>query len=446
MKRKTARKKLPKVKIKNTGTGLTSQAGLFPVVRYLQKLGLSTEIKKHIDIKSDCIATYKYADIIEIVIVAIIGGATSLTGICAIWSDRVLRKVSGFLRIPHDSHLGRIFKRFMERHIVQFETLNHKLRKKAWDYAKKVNASVKLPENKILIDVDSTVKTVYGNQEGADKGYNPKKKGANSYHPLLAFCVETKEILQGWLRPGSTYTGNGIVEFMSQLAAQLPTGMKIILRADSGFFCGAILDWLEARGNSYLIKVKLPNLMALLLGQEWSPIKDQPGWEQCTFTHQCHDWIRARQFVALRCRREDDNSAETLLDVPTYDYFCYVTDLGLTPWQTHKEYGKRATCETWIEEAKNQMGLAHIKTGDFVANSALFQCAIMAYNVVRWMSLCSQNKVLRQWEPQTIRTYLIRVAGKLICNSRQLTLKFPPSHMFKSIWENWLYAGGSIVT
>ena len=91
--------------------------------------------------------------------------------------------------------------------------------------------------------MDSTVKTVYGNQEGADKGYNPKKKGANSYHRLLAFCVDTKEILQGWLRPGSTYTGNGIVEFMSQLAAQLPTGLKIILRGDSGFFSGQLLDF-----------------------------------------------------------------------------------------------------------------------------------------------------------------------------------------------------------
>ena len=73
------------------------------------------------------------------------------------------------------------------------------------------------------MDVDSRVKTVYGRQEGSAKGYNPHKRGAPSYHPLLAFCTDTKEILQAWLRTGSAYTSNGIVAFMKQLLAQLPT-------------------------------------------------------------------------------------------------------------------------------------------------------------------------------------------------------------------------------
>jgi hypothetical protein len=39
----------------------------------------------------------------------------------------------------------------------------------------------------LTIDIDSTVITRYGNQEGAKKGYNPKKMGRNSHHPLIAF-------------------------------------------------------------------------------------------------------------------------------------------------------------------------------------------------------------------------------------------------------------------
>jgi hypothetical protein len=45
----------------------------------------------------------------------------------------------------------------------------------------------------------------------------PRRRGSNtprSYHPLLAFCTDTKEILQAWLRTGSAYTSNGIVEFL----------------------------------------------------------------------------------------------------------------------------------------------------------------------------------------------------------------------------------------
>lgn len=67
------------------------------------------------------------------------------------------------------------------------------------------------------------VKTVYGCQEGTAKGYNNShKRGAPSYHPLLAFRTETKEIVQAWLRTGSAYTSNGMVAFMQQLLARFP--------------------------------------------------------------------------------------------------------------------------------------------------------------------------------------------------------------------------------
>ena len=75
-------------------------------------------------------------------------------------------------------------------------------------------------------------------------------------------------------------------------------------------------------------------------------------------------------------------------------------------------YGQKATDETWIEESKNQTSPAHIKTADFWANSALFQAAILAYNTLRWMVLCSGNKILQRWEAATIRNFLIRMAGK----------------------------------
>jgi hypothetical protein len=78
-----------------------------------------------------------------------------------------------------------------------------------------------------------------------------------------------------------------------------------------------------------------------------------------------------------------------LLPVARYEAFCYVTSEPLSPWPAHRTYGQRATSETWIEEAKNQMGLAHLKTDHFLANAALFQCAVLAYNTLRWMAPCS---------------------------------------------------------
>ena len=64
---------------------------------------------------------------------------------------------------------------------------------------------------------------------------------------------------------------------------------------------------------------------------------------------------------------------------------------------------------------------AHIKSGNFVASSLIFQCAVLAYNTIRWMmALLSDNKQLKRWEVQTVRTYLIRTAGKLLTGGKQL--------------------------
>ena len=378
------------------------------------------------------------ASMILLCVVGIIGGGTSLTGILAVWSDGVLAQLAGWLRIPDDSTLGRILKTAKACHVAEMETVVHKARAAVWKRALRSGTSTIGRKKCITVDADSTVKTVFGNQEGAEKGYNPHKRGAKSVHPLLAFCSQTKEILQGWYRCGSTYTGNGIVEFMRQLLAHIPNDVRVMFRADSGFFNGALLDYLEKYGHAYLIKVKLKNLTKLLAEQAWTAVRRQPGWEQCVFWHKCGGWKVERRFVAVRIKTGESKDGEAI-----YEYFCYVTTEELTPWQAHKEYGKRATCETWIDEAKNQMGLAHIKTDDFLANAMLFQCAILAYNTVRWMALCSHDRQLRKWEVGTIRIFLIRVAGKLITGGRQLVLKISDSLMFMKHWDSWVEVGFS---
>lgn len=56
------------------------------------------------------------------------------------------------------------------------------------------------------LNLDSTVLTRYGKQEGARKGYNPKKRGRPSHHPLLAF-VDSGYVVNLWNRPGDVSSG-----------------------------------------------------------------------------------------------------------------------------------------------------------------------------------------------------------------------------------------------
>jgi len=433
-----------KVRINKGAKNLTAQAGLIPVVKFLQKHNVIQCIQGTVNHQRGDTALYDAVDAIFLPLVAMIGGARSISGIVTVWADSVLCRAAGWVSIPDETTFGRLFRTFKQQHINDQETLIHQIRTKIWRKALRNGKSLIGAMSCFVVDVDSTVKTVYGTQQGAEKGYNPSKRGAVSYHPLLAFCAETKEILQGWLRRGDAYTSNGIVDFTKQLLAHLPNKTRILFRGDSGFFSGPLLDLLEKYGHGYLIKVSFKGLNKLLIAQQWTPVPGQPGWEQCTFIHQCAPWSAARLFMAVRLEKPADPDAPaTLFELKNYDYFCYVVSDCNNPWQAHKEYGQRATCETWIEEAKNQTALAHIKTDDFWANSALFQSSILAYNTIRWMALLSGNAILRKWEPATVRTFLIRMAGKFTTGSRQQKLTIPDRMLYTAQWDDWVAVGES---
>ncbi|URW80174.1 transposase [Xiashengella succiniciproducens] len=113
---------------------------------------------------------------------------------------------------------------------------------------------------RVTLDCVSSTFTVYGNQQGAEVGYNSHKKGAKSYHPILCFVTEMKLLVNSWLRPGSSYTSNGVCEFVKETLAALPQKVeKVFFRADSGFFNGGLFDLLEEGKHEYLVKVKLKN-------------------------------------------------------------------------------------------------------------------------------------------------------------------------------------------
>ena len=143
----------------------------------------------------------------------------------------------------------------------------------------------------ITLDADSTVKSVCGNQEGAENGYNTTKKGAKSYHPLLVFVSEMKLLYHTWFRTGSAYTANGVVEFLKEVQSSLPRNVrKVFFRADSGFFSGNLFDLLESYSWDYLVKVKLKNLEDLLKSQDWTDVEDAKDVAICEFNYRAKSW------------------------------------------------------------------------------------------------------------------------------------------------------------
>ena len=229
---------------------------------------------------------------------------------------------------------------------------------------------------------------------------------------------------------------------MKECFKRLPERVwKVFVRADSAFFNGELLDFLEMQKSEYLIKVKMRNLTSLLMQQSWRKAKNKPGIETAEFMHKCHGWKKERRFVAIRklVKIETEN---VLFPLPKYEFFCYVTNLDLTPWQNHKCYAKRATSENWIQWCKTQMASGSILTQSFWANSAIFQSCILAYNLIVWLLWLNSEKNFRD-EPDTIRFWLIHVPAHLIRTGRRRFLKISECYAFKEQWqeiENSIFA------
>jgi len=413
-------------RVEFTDNKLTGNAGLVHLGRFAKKLRLQNILERHISISRGENAKYDVPTAIIMLMLGALSGVKHLSHMILLKTDTVIRQLCGWDSFPHNSTFGRVFKLFQPVHCHELSEAENEARRKVWS---------KKWVGRVTLDLDSSVRGVYGSQEGAAKGYNPLKKGQKSYHPLFCFIAENRECLHNWFRCGDAYSANGAVEFVKECYSRLPKRVWLIIwRGDRAFFNGKTMDTIEERQGQYLFKVSFKGLGKLLMAQSWRPLRRRPGWEGAEFEYSCHGWKRARRFVAVR-RLVQENTEGRLFPQPQYEFFCYVTNLDLTPWKAHKFYGKRATSENWIEWCKNQMAAGSILSQDFWANSAMFQTCILAYNLLVWMMWLTTRKGLRQ-EPNTIRAWLIKAPARLITSGRRLILQLAQDYFFKEQWEH----------
>ena len=89
-------------------------------------------------------------------------------------ADRALGKIFGWNQVPGQDAYKRYFSKFNQ--VINNQVNHHFF---SWFFQ---NIAI----NYFTLDIDSTVMTRYGEQEGAKKGYNPKKRGRKSHHPIIA--------------------------------------------------------------------------------------------------------------------------------------------------------------------------------------------------------------------------------------------------------------------
>lgn len=289
----------------------------------------------------------------------------------------------------------------------------------------------------VTFDVDSTVFSTFGNQENAKKGYNPGKKGAKSYHPLLAFLSELQLLYCTDFRPGDAYTASGTLEMLSEIRNSLPkTVEKVFFRADSGFFDGKIFDTLEDEDWQwdYLVKVKLKNIEKIYDKCQWT--ENSPTVSSSSFNYRAKTWKKERTLKAVRTQvgTEKYSFMGTVIATPIYVYSCYASSYkDKTAIELHELYKQRAVSETWIEQVKSQLKAGKTLTQSYDVNALLWQLSCFAYNLSKQFRAVSP-KTFRE-EHQTFLDWFIKVPGVVLDYGSEILIISAKDYLYRERWE-----------
>src|SRR4051794_2104983 len=104
-----------------------------------------------------------------------------------------------------------------------------------------------------ILDVDTTVKPLYGQQEGAVVGYNPSKPGrpSHTYHSYMV--ANLRLMLDVEVHPGNQQTSKHSAAGLWGLLDRLGPGRQpALVRGDNGWGNEGIMREAEQRGQAYL--------------------------------------------------------------------------------------------------------------------------------------------------------------------------------------------------
>ena len=366
------------------GKNLTPYGGLLPVATLLEKLGFQELLEQTLSVKRITRVMSLYQFVLALVLGLYVGFAR-LNQLRFIARDPILTGILKVTRLPPQSTLWRFLASLHLNVARQVLSMQRQLRERAW-----AAANVRLTT--VTLDTDTTVHTLYGQQMGGRKSYNPKNKGKRSYQPLLTFLAETREYLMGGLRNGDRPTGKQIAAHLESAFQALPASVKRILaRADSGFYCWeAVAAYEQATCQFVIVARKTRRLVEQWQQAEWKPSPHSDAAAECEFLYQPQGWGIACRFVALRYEKEpetDEVEQYQLFETSAYTYRVFVTNLAEPIAAVVWFYNQRAGAENLIKEANNDAGLAAHPSRRFDMNRNHFQLVMLAYNLNCWLLL-----------------------------------------------------------
>jgi Transposase DDE domain group 1 len=294
---------------------------------------------------------------------------------------------------------------------------------------------IHLPDHRsrLIFDLDSTVVTSFGHQDGAEVGYNPRYRGKRSYNPWLCIEANSSYLWDAELRAGNAGTWDGSVELLDTSFANVPPDIREIrVRADAGFAFNPVLDALESRPAQYAVVARLTrSFRNWLPGLRYEPVNRY--WEMAEFEHRSHGWRRARRFVVARRFIPEVETQSSLFTLGRYVYRAWVTDLSLTPAGVWHFYDGRAAMERRIRELREDFALPKIPTRSFAANALYLETIRLAYNLVTAFQRTCLEPHWQSFTLQKLRFNLFLLPGEITRPQNRPVLRLKDSPFVEQI-------------
>src|ERR1700761_296971 len=295
-----------------------------------------------------------------------------------------------------------------------------------------------------VLDMDSTVKTLYGHQEGAEVGYNPHKPGrpSHAYHTYMLSSLRL--VLRVDVLPGDEYNVAHATDGLWKLLDHLGPGRRpTLLRGDKSWGIERVMTRAEQNDLAYLFRLRMTlnvkrSLERAMQQSDWAD--GGQGWQGKETSLRLSGWSRQRRIVLLR-RKLARNLAITDHTHPTqarlgfaeagpdkavWEYAALVTSLDNEILTLGQLYRDRGDAENGFDELKNQWGWDGFTTQDLTRCRLVAGMVALVYN---WWNL-----FVRLADPDhhreaiTSRPLLLSAIARKTQHAGQVTLTISSTH------------------
>ncbi len=411
-----------------TGKGISIFGGMKIMEKFLKKEKIPTIISTHWKNRKKSNNQIDETNMILSIITGILIQKKDNASISRISKEWFLKEVVGIVEISK-SVLSRFYNSLNHKVNIDIEKMIQTLSHKTMSITKKAN---------ITIDCDSTVHTVYGNQEGSAKGYNPQKPGRKSYNIQLAFDSESESFLHGTIRPGNSVSLTSIQAFIDEMLATLPLWVKKVkLRLDSGYFSQAFFSSLTFKGIEFFCTVKMDGTIQRMIRglseEEWNRVDKQRDIAEMAYGEE------GQRMIIVRTKIEDPKNrpqGKLLFNIPGYVFSGLITN---ATWGSKVEIwrfrNQRADVENRIKEVKEDF-LQHLNCQAFWGNQAKFLFGMLAYEMANLL----RKKYYRTRKDQhhRFRTFFekyILIAVRKVYPQNRIQYQLDKNYLYQNVFN-----------